>query len=206
MALEAGEAGGGKGLAEAHRALLARRDLQFDFPPYQPPRIPDWLKWLGQALQAVSPLLKYLFWGGLALGVAAILFLIGRELARRYWPQRRPAAAAHAIERPDEALSAELLAEADRLAAEGRYDEAAHLLLFRTIRDLAEREPRFVRPSFTSRDIAAIEAMPSRARSRFAEIAAVVEKSFFAGRAIDRQAFIDCRDAYRAFAAPEAWA
>ena len=36
-----------------------------------------------------------------------------------------------------------------RRAAEGRYDEAAHILLFRSIDDIEEKRPRLVAPAFT---------------------------------------------------------
>jgi hypothetical protein len=34
----------------------------------------------------------------------------------------------------------------------------------------------------------------------------VVESSLFGGRPVDRAAFVNCRQAYEAFAFPQAWA
>ncbi len=108
--------------------------------------------------------------------------------------------------RPDEAKARALLEDADRLAAQGAYDEAAHLILYRSIDDIEGRRPRLVRPALTSRDIAALEAVPGAARAAFSRITQAVEASFFGGRSLDRDGFAECRRAYEAFAFPEAWA
>ena len=192
-------------LRAAHAEVLSDRSIQFDFPTLAQPRPPEWLRWLGDALKAIAPFLEYAFWGGLALALAVILFLIVREVIRVRWSERKGAAVLRGMERPERARTEALLADADRLAAEGRFAEAVHLLLRRTLGDLGEREPAFVRPALTSREIAAIEAMPAKARRSFAEIAGAVERAIFAGRPVDADEFAACRRAYEAFAAPEAW-
>ncbi len=68
------------------------------------------------------------------------------------------------------------------------------------------RRPRAVRPALTARDIARLESLPAAARGPFQMIAEVVERSFFGGRPVDADAFARCRQAYQAFALPEAWA
>jgi hypothetical protein len=108
--------------------------------------------------------------------------------------------------RPPARRARALLEEADALAAAGRFDEAAHVLLYRTIDDLEGRRPRAVRPALTSRDIAALEVIPPPARGAFAVIAEVVERSFFGGRRLDAGAFAACRQAYEAFVSPQSWA
>lgn len=99
-----------------------------------------------------------------------------------------------------------LLEEADRLAAEQRYAEAAHVLLFRTIADLQARRPRALRPALTSRDIGRLEEIPLSARGAFDVIAQRVERSFFGGRALSAADFAACRNAYVNFASPASWA
>jgi hypothetical protein len=99
-----------------------------------------------------------------------------------------------------------MLEDADRLAAQGLFAEAAHLLLHRSIDDLEGRRPTAVRPALTARDIARLESLPSAARGSFQLIAEVVERNFFGGRPVDAAAFADCRRAYESFALPEAWA
>lgn len=192
-------------LAAAHRALLHARGLQLDFKAApQPPAPPTWLDDLLRALGGVAPVAKYLFWGGLALGVALILWFVAREL----WAMHRaarPGAAAPADWRPEPEAARALLDEADRLAGAGRFGEAIRLLLFRSIEDIAGRRPGLVRPALTSRDIAGLDQMPPSARGAFARIADRVEHSVFGGRTMGREDFVDARGDYEAFAFSDGW-
>ena len=201
-----GAAGAAEGkLAAAHRALLHARGLQLDFKgaPPQPPT-PKWLLDLGKALAEFGPVLKFVFWGGLALGAALIVVFIIRELlASRARKVAKPTA--RVDWRPEEAVARALLESADRLSAEGQYGEAIHLLLYRSIDDLVGRRPGVVRPALTSRDIAALDAMPAGPRGAFARIAERVERSFFGGRDADAADFAAARADYEAFAFAEAW-
>jgi hypothetical protein len=203
-------------LASAHARLLKDRALQFDFrhiaePKHNKP--PGWLeaigRFLGHVFQVLAPLMTYVFWAGVALIVGLVAFLIVREVfgIRLGWTKKaRPPRPRPVDWRPEASKARALLEDADRLAAEGRYDEAVHLLLYRSIDDIEGRRPRLVRPALTSRDIAALEAVPGAAREAFTKIAHVVEASFFGGRQVDRAGFAACRSAYEAFAFPEAWA
>ena len=69
---------------------------------------------------------------------------------------------------PEEAGARSWLEEADALAREGRFAEAIHHLLFRSIEDIANRRPAVVRPALTSRELAASDGIPGRARDLFA--------------------------------------
>jgi hypothetical protein len=196
-------------LEAAHQAMLQTKGLQFEFTKAPaPPEPPGWLEWLGKAFQFMAPVLKWVFWIGLAAIAAMVLYFLLRELMgvrfrARKGKSERPATLDW---RPDAARARALLEDADRLAAEGRFDEAAHILLHRSVEDFAGRRPGAVRPALTSRDIASLPAMPARAREAFGAIAAAVEASFFAARPLDAAAFADCRRAYERFAFPEAWA
>jgi hypothetical protein len=192
--------------ARAHDALLSRRDLQFDFAAYQLPKPPDWLKPLLDLLAAMAPAFPYIFWGGLIIGGLAILFFVLREVVGLRLPRfrRRAKASVEAEWRPSEARARTLLEEADRLAAEGRFGEAAHLILFRSIEDIDGRWPNLVRPALTSRDIAGHGGLPERARQTFGEIARVVERNVFGGAELAAADFAFCRSAYQAFALPGA--
>lgn len=195
--------------AEAHRRLLADKSLQFEFAsPRPPPKPPGWLQAMADFIEAMGPVLKLLFWAGLIAAVALIAFFIAREILAARWGGRGKAGrrGQAAFEwRPDPAAARLLLEEVDRLAAEGRYAEAAHHLLLHSIQDLGDRRPLAVRPSLTSRDIARMEVLPAEARAAFSAIAAVVERSLFGGRAVDGSDFAECRRAYEAFALPAAW-
>jgi hypothetical protein len=196
-------------LAAAHQAMLRTKDLQFSFAAGpKPPDPPAWLDWAAKAFQWLAPILKWVFWIGLAAVAALVLYFLVRELLGVRLRRRRRASAPSAVAdwRPDAGRARALLEDADRLAAEGRYDEAARLLLHRSVEDFQGRRPGAVRPALTSRDIAALPSMPAAAKAAFSAIAAAVEASFFGARPLDAAAFAACRGAYERFAFPEAWA
>lgn len=201
------------GIARAHQALLAQHDLQFDFAPaLAPPKPPHWLaallEWLartiGHGMKALSPAFPIIFWGGLAIIAIMVLVFIAREIVGpRGWGLRKKGVGPANLDadmRPSAAKARTLLADADRLAAEGQFGEAVHLLLFRSIEDIDARWPHLLRPALTSRDIAAHAGLPPTARDTFAGLARVVERSFFGGAKVGAEDFAHCRDAYAAFA------
>ena len=190
------------GFEQAHRELLDDQSIQFELPDYQPPTPPAWLEWLARLLSSEHPVLSALLWLLLALAIVAILYLLLRRFGG--WRPRRDEEEA-ADWRPDEAPARALLAEADVLAAQGRFGDAAHLLLFRSIEDIDARRPDLVRPALTSRDIASLPAIPERPRSAFAQIAMMVERSLFARRELAEGDWRDCRSAYEEFAFAEGW-
>jgi hypothetical protein len=217
----AAQSGAGGGLAEAHQRMLADSSLQFGFRTVPPPKPPEWQQALDKALRpflsslngvlhAMGPWVGYIIWGLVAIGAAFIVFLIVREIVRTKWPERFGGAKAPKLEpgdwRPTEAEARALLEDVDRLAAQGRFAEAVHLLLHRSIQDIQGKRPNLVRPALTSRDISGLSALPERARQAFSAIARVVERSHFGGRPVDASAFAECRRTYEAFAFPEVWA
>jgi hypothetical protein len=98
-----------------------------------------------------------------------------------------------------------LLGDADALAAAGRYSDAAHLLLHRSIADIEEKRPATIRKALTSRDIASLPTIPASPASAFAAIVRAVERSLFGGRPLDEPAWRDCRAAYERFAFAQEW-
>jgi hypothetical protein len=198
-----GEAGE-RTLAAAHEALLKTRGLQFDFIAPPQPKPPPWLEPLAKFLAAIAPALVYVFWGGVIIGALLILYFLLREFVPERWFRRKIDVAATDW-RPEPGRARELLEDADGLAAAGRFEEAIHLLLFRSIDDLTARRPGAVRPAFTSRDIAGLEALPDEARAAFARLAQAVERSFFGGRAAGAEEFGAARADYEAFAFAEGW-
>ena len=197
-------------VAAAHARMLHDAGLQFSFTANKPPPPPpQWLKPIGEALEALAPVINVLFWVIAAAGIAAILYFIARELLALRWPgikKRKKKVVVEPEWRPTPAQARALLEEADRLAAQGRYAEAVHLILFRSIEEIQGRRPHLLRPALTSRDIAGLEGLPARARAAFVAIAELVERSFFGGRPVDAEGFRACRRAYEDFAFPEAWA
>jgi hypothetical protein len=198
-------------VARAHARLVADSSFQFHPTVITPPKTPDWLPGLAKLFAALAPVLKVVFWvlvAALALyiviGLARLIVTRSRRRAARS-PSGLILGAEPPTLRPSAPRAQALLAEADRLAAEGRFVEAAHVLLFRTIDDIEGRRPRSIRPALTSRDIAALPAIPAPARAAFGLIVERVEHGFFGGRELDRSDFGACRRAYETFADPASW-
>ena len=195
----------GGAIAAAHRQLLADSAIQFDLPKFVPPEPPAWLRWIAEFLASTAGTI--LFWAVVVIGAATILLLIVRSLADFKWPwHKRPSEEVAAADwRPEEGQARALLEEADSLAAQGRYDEAAHLLLFRSIEEIDTRRPDLVRPALTSRDIAVASAIPAEPRGAFSAIVMMVETSLFGGRRLGEGDWRECRSAYEKFAFAGAW-
>lgn len=194
-------------IAEAHARLRANNDIQFDLPVAKPPETPEWMKWLAEALSGWGSAGNLVLWVLAAAAVLMILWLIARwargvvrDRDVRATPEQEAAAW-----RPEEKVARALLADADAMAEAGRYDEAARLLLHRSLEEISRRRPTLLRPALTSREIARVPALPEAVRGAFAGMAAPVERSLFGGRQLGRDAWEEARAAYSRFALPEAW-
>lgn len=199
------------------QALRADGNVQFapvDVPEI-PPRKPSWFERFLQDLadffadlfgpvgQAFGASWWWMQW--VVLGIAVVFAIV--LLVRLYGPGfggkgKRNAGNLPAADewRPDSAASIALLEDADRLAAEGRFDDATHLLLQRSVAHIAAARPGWVEPSSTARELAALPALPEAARGAFGVIAARVERSLFALTALDRTDWEAARAAYAEFA------
>ena len=199
-------------VARAHARLLADASLQFHFTRHVVPPPPSWLAPLIKALQSLGPVVRILVWAlvaGVVIGLVVLIVRAALRYRRRYQPYRigGPSLGADpASLRPTGPQAQALLEEADRLAAQERFEEAAHVLLFRTIADVETRRPRAIRPALTSRDIAGLDQIPARARAALALIVERVEHGFFGGRPVGAAEFAACRGAYLTFADPQSWA
>lgn len=194
--------------ARAWREVRGSDEIQFaPVTPPKPPETPEWLEALGRFLQSLFepvgralgvswPTIETILLALLALGV---LYLAWRLL----WPlaaRRRGAAEAPEEWQPERSRAMALLADADRLAAEGLYDEAVHLLLRRSVGEIAEAQPDWLEPASTAREIATLPQLPSRARQAFAVIADRVERSRYALRGLAAGDWQAARAAYAEFA------
>ena len=208
-------AAGDGGFARDWDALRATGDIQFapvKLPP--PPETPGWLKAIGDFFDTIMRPVADMFgalgralgmsgqavmWVLVAVAVVAAAVLIARYLvpflARRGEPAETPAEWS-----PDSGEALALLEDADRLAAEGRFDEATHLLLKRSVGQIAAARPGLLDPSSTAREIAALTALPEAARRAFATIAGRVERSLFALRSLSADDWHAARSAYAEFA------
>lgn len=223
-------AGAADRLAAAHEALKADSSIQFSLPPEPPPpQPPQWLRnafeWLGDVLSPVgrffqwigsfmpdAPYARILLWTVLAAAALGFAIMVYRRIRDGEWRlpgRRRPVGVEVEGEEeswaPEDAPARSWLREADALAAQGRYAEAVHHLLFRSIEDIGRRRPRLVRPALTSRELAAAEALPPPARGLFARIAGLVERSLFGGRPVEAADWTAARTAYADLVLPGTW-
>lgn len=216
--------------ASAHQALKADPAIQFNLPPTPPPpKPPQWIKelveWLDKVMKPVgrffdwvgsfmpdAPLARFLLWAVLAVAAATLVALIFMRLRHGEWrlpwrkrdePEFMPSEQEEWV--PEAAPVRSWLEEADALAAKGRFAEAIHHLLLRSIEDIARRRPKLVRPALTSRELAASHGIPSAARELFTAIAGLVERSLFGGREVGRLDWDRARAAYADFALARAW-
>ncbi|MET0269101.1 MAG: DUF4129 domain-containing protein [Sphingomonas sp.] len=215
--------------AAAHRALLADPAIQFAMAPV-PPRAPPpgWylrlLRWLGEALAPVgralrwlsglmpdAPYARILLWGVLAVAAMLLAWIVVDRIRHGVWrlPRRRRAApAVPAVEEtwaPAAGPVRAWLRDADALAAEGRFAEAVHHLLLRSIEDIGRHRPGAVRPALTARELARAPILPAPVAALFARIAASVERSLFGGAPVDAADWQAARAAYADFALPQGW-
>jgi hypothetical protein len=197
----------------AYGETMASEGLQTSLPPPEPmPETPLWLldffQAIGDFFTWSGPVLYYALW---AIGIALVLFI-----AYRLFPGFAEwvdglRGKAEAEELPDyghaEATVARArLADADALAAQGRFAEAVHLLLYRSVDDIAARRPGLIKPALTSRDLAGSRDLPGIARTAFSRIARAVEVSLFGGQPVDAGVWGECRAAYAELTVPRAWA
>lgn len=195
-------------------ALRADGDVQFApvTIPEIPPRQPGWFEkalvdlfsFLGDLLAPLGRALGgnwwWLQWVLLGAVVLLAVVLLVRLIVPGFGRKGPITDGAEEEWRPDEAASLALLEDADRLAAEGRFDEATHLLLQRSVGQIAAVRPDWVEPSSTARELAVLPALPEAARTAFGVIAARVERSLFALSALDRADWEAARGAYAQFA------
>lgn len=196
--------------------LHAEGNVQFapvEIPPIPKPE-PSWLErqlyalgemladLLGPAGAALGGSWWWLQW--VLLGVVGLfaLVLLVRLIDPSFFRRANSAPDAGTADtwQPDQAASLALLEDADRLAAQGQFDAATHLLLQRSVGQIAAARPDWVEPSSTARELAALPALPDTARAAFGVIAERVERSLFALRKLDRSDWEAARAAYADFA------
>lgn len=195
-------------LARAHAELIADRSIQFSLAP--PPKIePSGLaKMIAELIAALAPFATYIFWAGVALIAAFVAYLVIAQLGGYGWAsrwKREQIDDDDADWRPEARVARTLLAEADALAEAGDYEAAVHLLLVRSVEDIARRLPDFLQPSLTARDIAVDARLPARPRDAFSRIAGIVERALFARRSVGSDGWKEARQAYENFAFTEGW-
>lgn len=180
--------------------IVAREALQREHPVAEPARLPPMQldpprggrRSPPQAAPRTAerggdlgPIVLWTVGGLLLVGLVAV---IARELGGRGAPARATAAPPRPGAPPPPERT--IVDEADALAAAGRFAEAVHALLLRTIEALGRHMP--VPRALTSREIEARAGLPDEARVAFADLVAAVELTRFGGRPADAGDYARC--------------
>lgn len=209
---------------DAYENYLSDRELQRERPVFEP-ELPDYkLKpkkpkkswnfptWIAGLFSNLGNLLQIIFWAAIGLAVLAILYFLFTQLLRTQLRRNKekkrkekPKDDIYVDIRPDKKAALTLLEEADELAKSGRFAEAVHLLLFRSIDDIQERLEGGVPKSLTAREIGSLDSIPDRAKSALNPIIQIVERSYFGGASVTADDWQTARKAYETFAFGEGW-
>jgi hypothetical protein len=208
-----GNSGQAADALKAWRRVHASSDIQFaPLPPAPKPSPPSpFWRWLDDLLRAIFepvgralglswPVIQYVL---MVAAAVLALFVLWRLLARLFRARSAKSDAPDPEWAPDPATARALLADADRLAEQGAFGEAVHLLLRRSVDEIAAARPEWLRPASTAREIALLQPLPDRARGAFAVLARAVERSHFALLGLTRADWDTARAAYADFALAE---
>jgi len=182
-------------VGKAIERVYDARDYQTEMPReepvevFQPLVIPDIVK---EIIRIV--LMTLLVVGGLLL----LFFLFNalptlRERLKRRAAGRDQIGATPIASDADRERLEIALSEADRLARQGSYGEALHLLLLYCLNEMRRRFGLGLPPSLTSREILGLSVLPEIRRSGLSVIVSAVEVSHFGGRPADEKTYRLCR-------------
>lgn len=210
-------------LEAAHKAYLKDPAMQLERPEAEPierepytPRERGWLydlgRFLADLLSALGPLFRIIFYAILGAAVLGILYFLLSQLTGVRLFGRRDATEDETVGddvldtgRPNAAVARSLLKEADALAREGRFAEAVHLLLFRSIEEIQTRRAGGLSRALTAREIGGLKVLPANTRAALQPIISLVERSFFGGREVDEAGWNEARASYETFAFGDGW-
>ena len=203
-------------LPENYGKIRSDPETQFAQLELKPPE-PREPSWFAETLQAFFDWLGTIFgpaggalasnwsviqWGLFAFLGAVVLYLVLRLVG----PLAKGSASTEITEEvepewtPVRTESLALLEDADKLAADGRYDEAARLLLQRSVGQISQAHPDWVEPSSTARELATLPKLSDAAQRAFGVMSAAVESSLFALRSLSQDDWTRARQAYADFA------
>ena len=192
-------------LRDSFRELKRDESIQYDLADVIPPKpqsafskaLSDFFLGLFKIL---FPILVLCFWIGIGILIVSMLYLIGRTIYEtrfaKHVKKEKKEEPEIPLYEPARAQARILLDEVDRLAAEGKYGEAVHTLLFRSIQDIDRNRPNVIRRSLTAREIGSLSILTQNSRQAFSTIAGVSELSHFGGNPIGKSGFDIARQAY----------
>jgi hypothetical protein len=182
-------------IGDAVERVYGARDYQTEMPQEEPVEVFEPLKVPDSAKEIIRiVLITLLVVGGLLL----LFFLINalptirERLKRRADAQVQPSVTPIASDADRERLEI-ALSEADRLARQGAFGEALHLLLLYCLNEMRRRFGLGLPPSLTSREILGLSVLPEIRRTGLSVIVSAVEISHFGGRPADETTYRMCR-------------
>ncbi len=157
------------------------------------------------ALQSGGEIASLLIWV-IVIATALVLALsafnaVSTRLRRGPPAQAEVSAGRIADGAPQAAAPSDPLGLADRLAREGRYEAAVHLLLLTCLEALRRRADPAPAASWTSWEIVRRLTLPGDAAAALSRIVALSESSHFGGRPASEGDFRSCRANFESFAA-----
>ncbi len=180
-----------------------------DVPEFKPSNPNPIVRAIAGFFEAIGSVLGYLLAAIVIAAILAGLYMVfGESLTLRRRQKEKTAAPDVSIMpdlRPEQARARALLEDADALAAQGRFAEAVHLLLFRSIDDIQEKKTGLIGRSLTAREIGALDDIPNWIRDALAPIIRIVERSFFGGQEVTETGWQDARQSYQSFAFGQDW-
>jgi len=188
LAVPAGLAQSPSAVEQARAAVIRQPDLQLQLPTGaedEPPpsdrriRIPEWA-----------------FWVVVAAGVLFILYHLRDVIpglpawGRRDggWTEEAEEGVPLATRSP-----ADVLLTADELARAGRYVDAMHVLLLKSLTDIRQRLDEEFADSLTSREILRRARLPAAGATALGEIVLGVERSYFGDHPAGLEDYRACR-------------
>jgi hypothetical protein len=150
-----------------------------------------------------SGIATVLLWGlVVVIGILVVLFFVrqasgvtGEEepVKTKEEEAEDPAKLLAVIERPRD--------DADQLAFEGRYADAIHTLLLRTLHELASQSMVRITPAMTSREVLAKVPLLGDSRTALAGLVTAVELTWFGDDVPGPEDYARCRAQFELFAA-----
>ena len=198
--------GADKTLEEAHKALQSDKSYVFDYAVRDVPQTRPRQTSRSGSFDGIDELFTVLFWVAVAIAVGILLYFVISEIVRlnniERGPKQQDVVKPEIIPnyQPEVQAAKSLLGDVDELAAQGRYEEAIHTLLLRSISDIRANRPKAVPKAMTSREISHISILSELARQAFRNIGDRVERSYFGGRTLSKDDFERSRADYETFA------
>jgi hypothetical protein len=181
---------------QAIERVYGSGDYQTEMPQEQPRPVWEPL----QIPEIVKDILRILFWTLLIVGGLLLLFFLVtalpslQERLKRRAAEQAPSSVGPIATDADRERLDLALGEADRLARQGAFGEALHLLLLYCLNEMRRRFGLGLPPSLTSREILGLSVLPEIRRMGLSVIVSAVEVSHFGGRPVDEATYRSCRE------------